>query len=268
MNRLPAHFYMDSGWSLEVCATGLWVLMAALYSSAAIVSSRKYKPWPLYRHLCCHAGLASVLAAVAGPIADRAHDDFTAHMIGHLLLGMLAPLLIALASPMKLLLRTLPVAYSRRISRILKSRPIRLLHDPLIAAVLNVGGLWALYTTKIYTWMHHHISVHVLVHLHLFLAGYLFTVSIVYIDPTPYHTSFLYRAIVLVSAMGGHAVLSKHIYAQPPAGVHAAQAEAGSMLMYYGGDAIEIMLVSLFCWQWFKAERSRMLVPERLLHRK
>ncbi|WP_277344878.1 hypothetical protein [Paenibacillus thiaminolyticus] len=40
------------------------------------------------------------------------------------------------------------------------------------------------------------------------------------------------------------------------------------MLMYYGGDAIEIMLVSLFCWQWFKAERSRMLVPERLLHRK
>lgn len=49
---------------------------------------------------------------------------------------------------------------------------------------------------------------------------------------------------------------------------HAAQAEAGSMLMYYGGDAIEIMLVSLFCWQWFKAERSRMLVPERLLHRK
>lgn len=265
---MPSHHHLDSGWTLELWVTGLWALLALLYSAAAVISGRKHKPWPLHRHLCWHAGLACAAAAIAGPIAERAHDDFTAHMIGHLLLGMLAPLLIALASPMRLLLRTLPVAYSRRIARILKSRPIRLLHDPVIAAVLNVGGLWALYTTDIYSWMQHHVSVHALVHLHLFLAGYLFTVSIVYIDPTPYRTSFIYRAIVLVTAMGGHAVLSKYIYARPPAGVPAAQAEAGSMLMYYGGDAIEIILVSLFCWQWFKAARPRMLFPEQLLHRK
>ncbi|NKI22231.1 cytochrome c oxidase assembly protein [Paenibacillus dendritiformis] len=265
---MPSHHHLDNGWTLELWTSGLWALLAALYSAAAALSGRKHKPWPLYRHLCWHAGLACAAAAVAGPIAERAHDDFTAHMIGHLLLGMLAPLLIALASPMRLLLRTLPVAYSRRIAAILKSRLIRLLHDPAIAATLNVGGLWALYTTDIYSWMQHHVRVHAFVHLHLFLAGYLFTVSIIYIDPMPYRTSFMYRAIVLVTAMGGHAVLSKYIYARPPAGVPAAQAEAGSMLMYYGGDVIEIMFVSLFCWQWFKASRPRTLRTEPILYRK
>ncbi|RJG23591.1 cytochrome c oxidase assembly protein [Paenibacillus thiaminolyticus] len=265
---MHSHFRIDSGSAVELWATGLWALLALLYSTAAVISGGKHKPWPLYRHLCWYAGLACAAASIAGPIAARAHDDFTAHMIGHLLLGMLAPLLIALASPMRLLLRTLPVVYSRRIARILKSRPIRLLHDPVIAAVLNVGGLWALYTTDIYLLMQHHVSVHALVHLHLFLAGYLFTVSIIYIDPMPYRTSFMYRAVVLVTGMGAHAVLSKHLYARPPAGVPTAQAEAGSMLMYYGGDAIEIMLVSLFCWQWFKASRLRMLVPEQISYRK
>lgn len=82
------------------------------------------------------------------------------HMLVHLLLGMLAPLLMALAAPMTLLLRTLSVSSARVLSRVLSSRPLRLLTHPVIASFLNLGGLWLLYTTDLYSLMHENILLH------------------------------------------------------------------------------------------------------------
>lgn len=56
--------------------------------------------------LCCRRAIA-----VIGPLSRQSHADFTIHMAGHLLLGMLAPLLNAIAAPMTLLLRTLNVHF-------------------------------------------------------------------------------------------------------------------------------------------------------------
>jgi putative membrane protein len=79
----------------------------------------------------------------------------------------------------------------------------------------------------------------------------------IYIDLTPHRTSFLHRAIVLVIALAGHGILSKFIYIHAPAGVPAEQAELGGMLMYYGGDAIDIVIIFILCWQWYVATRPR-----------
>ncbi len=234
-----------------------FVLTLVIYILAAVVSSRRHKPWPKYRTACWAFGVLFATIAVAGPLADRAHADFTAHMLGHLLLGMLAPLLMVLAAPMTLLLRTLSVPLARRVSKLLRSRPSQLLTNPAVASFLNIGGLWLLYTTDLYTLMHESILLHLLVHIHVFLAGYIFTVSMIYIDPIPHQTSFLYRAIVFVVALAGHGILSKYIYAHPPDGVPAEQAELGGMLMYYGGDIIDIVIIFLFCLQWFRATRPR-----------
>ncbi|WP_413237500.1 cytochrome c oxidase assembly protein [Paenibacillus sp. 1P07SE] len=38
--------------------------------------------------------------------------------------------------------------------------------------------------------------MYMLVHLHIFLAGYAFTASMLYIDPAPHRKSYMYRAIV------------------------------------------------------------------------
>jgi putative membrane protein len=61
---------------------------------------------------------------------------------------------------------------------------------------------------------------------------------------------------VLVLVAASHAVLAKHLYAVPPAGVPAAEAARGAMLMYYGGDVIEIALAVLLCRRWL-LPRSR-----------
>jgi putative membrane protein len=162
-----------------------------------------------------------------------------------------------LAAPMTLALRTLDVNSARHLSRMLKSCPVRILSDPIVASLLNVGGLWVLYTTDLYVTMQQNIILQVLVHIHVFFASYLFTVSMIYIDPTPHRTSFVYRAIVLVIALAGHGILSKYIYAHPPGSVPAAQAETGGMVMYYGGDAIDLVLISVLFFQWFRATRPR-----------
>ena len=85
--------------------------------------------------------------------------------------------------------------------------------------MLSVGGLWLLYTTGLYPAMHHHPGLHVLVHAHMFLAGYLFTAAMVSVDPMPHRRSFPHRSLVLVLALAAHDILAKYLYAHPPAGV-------------------------------------------------
>jgi putative membrane protein len=230
------------------------------YLFALVKTARQHKKWPVYRTFFWAAGILCAAATVTGPLAERAHTDFAAHMLGHLLLGMLAPLLLVLSAPVTLLMRSLDVKNARRLSAFLKSKYVRVIGDPFVAAVLNIGGLWLLYATSLYEMMHHHVLLHVLVHIHVFLAGYLFTAAMIYIDPAPHRTPFLYRGAIFVLALTGHGILSKYIYANPPAGVSQAQAESGAMLMYYGGDAVDLILIILFFWQWYYAARPRSAV--------
>jgi putative membrane protein len=183
--------------------------------------------------------------------------DFTAHMVGHLLLGMIAPILLVLAAPITLALRTLDVQSARRLSKVLKSWPLRFLSNPITASALNIGGLWILYTTGLYGLMHQNVLLHALVHFHVFIAGYLFTASMIYMDPAPHRFSFMFRAIVFTISLAGHDILSKYIFAHPPSGVTKVQAENGGMLMYYAGDAIDVALICILCYQWFKATRPK-----------
>ncbi|WP_394218751.1 cytochrome c oxidase assembly protein [Halobacillus trueperi] len=232
-----------------------FLLAILLYIGAGLVSNRSphLQKWPAWRYVFWTIGVLCAGVAVIGPLADQARIDFRAHMMGHLLLGMLAPLLLVLAAPMTLLLRTLPVSAAKKISVFLRGSYVRLISHPITASILNIGGLWVLYTTDLYHIMHNSLWIHVLVHLHVFLAGYLFTMAMIYTDPVAHRYSYLYRAIVFIIALAGHGILSKYLYASPPEGVSQNQAEAGSMLMYYGGDAIDAVLIFILCLQWYKA---------------
>jgi putative membrane protein len=251
----------------ELTLASPFLLVFLMYILAVGVSNRRCKPWPSSRSVFWILGVLCALSAVAGPLAHQSHVDFSAHMFSHLLLGMLAPLLMALGAPVTLLLRTIHVTPARRISYVLKSWPVRTLSHPLAAAFLHIGGLWVLYTGDLFIAMQQSPFLHAAVHLHLFLAGYLFTVSMIYIDPTAHRCSFVFRAIVLIISSAGHGILSKYIYAYPPDGVPETQAQAGGMLMYYGGDAINLILIVIFCFHWFRATRPRPLQSPTLSER-
>jgi len=235
------------------------LLAIGFYIVAVLVTNRRIRlrKWPWLRTISFFTGVLFAAAAVVGPLSRQSHVDFTTHMAGHLLLGMLAPLLIALAAPMTLLLRTLNVHSARKLNRLLQCHPIRFFTHPITASILNIGGLWLLYTTNLYTAMHTNILLHVVVHIHVFIAGYLFTISLIYIDPVSHRLSFVFRTTVFVLALAGHGILSKFIYAYPPQGIPEEQARNGALLMYYGGDAVDLLLIFILFRHWYKSVRPR-----------
>ncbi|WP_246153244.1 cytochrome c oxidase assembly protein [Salinicoccus hispanicus] len=239
--------------ALEIAVGIIAAVALCLYLSAMLISNRKYSKWKASRYFWWVLGIIFAASALSGPLAELSHDNFIAHMVGHLLLGMLAPLLIVFSRPMMLLMRTLPVQTAKRVSHLLNSRYVKFITNPTAAAILNIGGLYLLYMTDLFTLMHTSLWLYALVHLHVFLAGYLFTISIIYTDITTHRYSFIYRGIVLVLALGFHKVLSKLIYAHPPGSILKTEAETGAMLMYYGGDIIDLMLIIILCYQWYRS---------------
>lgn len=235
---------------------GLLLGAAAMAAYAGAVMHRRDLHWPAYRTVCWVAGNAAAVAAVAGPLAAAADGSFTAHVVAHLLLGMLAPLLLVAAAPVTLALRALPQPAGRRLTAAMRSLPLRVLTEPGVAAVLDVGGLWLLYRGGLYPALQQQ-WFHVLVHAHMFLAGYLFTASLVARDPMPHRRGFLHRSTVLVLALAAHDVLAKSIYIAPPPGVPVDEGQAGSVLMYYGGDAVDVVLIVLLCAQWYRRGPAR-----------
>lgn len=235
------------------------VLAIVLYLAGVFKNNRhaSRRQWPWIRTMFWFFGVLLSASAVIGPIAEASHGNFTVHMMGHLFLGMLGPLLLALAAPMTLLLRVLSVHHARQLCRLLKSRLSKFYTHPVTATFLNIGGLWLLYTTDLYMTMHHQLWLHVLVHIHVFAAGYLFTISLLYIDPVFHRFSYIYRTLVFIVALAGHGILSKYIYAYPPEGVPLDQARTGAMLMYYGGDAVDLVIIILLFKKWFQATRPR-----------
>src|SRR5918998_130921 len=67
----------------------------------------------------------------------------------------------------------LPVGGARRVSWLLATRPLQWLTEPVVAAVLSVGGLWVVYGTPVYALSQFYGWVHLLVHAHLLITGYL-----------------------------------------------------------------------------------------------
>ncbi|MCA1009576.1 cytochrome c oxidase assembly protein [Halobacillus halophilus] len=230
------------------------LLIVILYIGAGLSSSRhsRLKAWPWYRYISFTLGIVCAAISVIGPIAAQAMSNFTMHMVSHLLLGMLAPVLLVISAPVTLLLRSLPVRHAKVVTSLLRSYPARIINHPIITSLLNIGGLWILYTTSLYSWMHTNLMVHILVHVHIFAAGYIFSASLIYIDPVPHRLSYIYRSIVLIGALAAHGILSKYIYGHPPAGVGVQEAQTGGKLMYYGGDFIDLIIIVLLCYHWYK----------------
>ncbi|WP_299038005.1 cytochrome c oxidase assembly protein [uncultured Pseudokineococcus sp.] len=245
------------GWAVLEVSVVAGVLVVAGAYAAGLRASRHRSPWPAHRTALFASGLVCVAAALAGPLADAARTSFTAHMAGHLLLGMLGPLLLVLGAPVTLALRAMPVRRARALTRVLRSPPVRVLTHPAVAAVLAGGGLWVLYGTDLYPAMHASPLVHAAVHAHVLLAGYLFTASVVGVDPDPHRASVAVRSGVLVVYVAAHSVLAKRLYAHPPAGVDARDAEVGAQLMSYGGDVVDVALVVLVAAGWYAATRPR-----------
>lgn len=258
VSPIPTSHAHGGGTPLDVILMVLFAISWVVYLSGVVSSHSRGRPWPLFRLVFWTAGIALAAAAVVGPLADAAHESFVAHMWAHLFSGMLAPLLLVLAAPVTLALRTLDVTPARRLSRLLRSAPARLVAHPLSAAVLSAGGLWVIYVTPVFESMQTNRISHLFVHAHLLAAGYLFTAAVIGIDPRPHPPGRAVSVVALVSVMASHGILAKNLYAHPPMGVPVSDAREGAQLMHYLGAWAEGTIIVIFCTQWYRAAGQRL----------
>lgn len=210
--------------------------------------------WPTWRTLSFVTGL--ILLAVA--LVPPAPTGFPAHMVGHMLLGMYAPLALVLAAPVTLALRALPPAGGRRITAVLHSPPARLAAHPVSALLLSTGSLAALYFTPLYNTAMTHPAGHWLMAAHFLLSGCLFAHAVAGPDPAPGRPGVPARLTCLGVAIAAHALIAQALYGGFLTDVHAPidQVRRGAEVMYYGGDIAELLLAAALVTTWRPERRG------------
>src|SRR6266511_3248097 len=118
-------------------------------------------------------GVAAALVTLSG-LAAYDQTLLSVHMVQHMVLGMIAPIFLALGAPVTLALRTLPVRPRRMLVAVLHSRVAKVLAFPLVAYVLFVASPFALCFNGLYRSTMAHEWLHQLVLAHFVLIGCLF----------------------------------------------------------------------------------------------
>lgn len=254
---------IESGAVFSVLSLLLLTGGASVYLRAAYVERRqeRHNGWSGWRIFAFGTGAVMLGIAVSPPLVEWAHQDLRGHMIQHLLIGMLAPLVLVLSAPVTLFLRRLSAPTGRRVTAVLRSGPARVLTHPGTALLLNTGGMYVLYGTSLYAASLSSSLLHALIHVHFLAAGYLFCWAILAgPDPAPHPPSVHLRLGVLFVSMAAHAILGKLMYGYlwPPETPHSAEEiRAAAQLMYYGGDVAEVLLAVALFWRWYRAPATQ-----------
>lgn len=193
---------LDLVWALAVVAA------AALYLAGVRRLAARGRAWPGGRTAWFLAGLVVVLAATCSGVAAYEDVLFSAHVVQHLLLAMVAPMFLALGAPI-----TLALQASRRTTQVglldlLGSRVAHAVGHPVVAWIVFGGSLIVLYTTPLYELSLRNGVVHGAVHVHFLLSGCLFFWAVVGMDRSPVQLPHPARLLLVLLAIPFHAFVA------------------------------------------------------------
>ncbi|WP_243789550.1 cytochrome c oxidase assembly protein [Saccharopolyspora gloriosae] len=190
----------------------LSIVLAGLYLYGVHVLRRRGDQWPVGRTIAWLCGCASILFATSSGMGRYAPAMFSVHMGQHMVLSMLAPVLLVLAGPTSLALRTLrpaakgePPGAREWLLAFLHSPLTRWLTNPFVALALFVGSFWALYFSGLFDAALPQHWAHLLMNAHFLLVGYVFYWPVIGIDPAPRSMPSLAKVGMVFASMPFHA---------------------------------------------------------------
>lgn len=211
----PSLLRVLGAYSPDGTMLGFLLLITALYICGVVVLTRRGDKWPIGRTFAFGIAVSLSDFATSGGVGVYAHFAFSYHMLGHMILGMIAPIGFVLSAPLTLALRTLPQGRTPdergvrgTLLAIIHSRYSVIITNPVVALALFDGSLFALYMTPLFGKLMQSHGGHFLMDIHFLLAGYLFFYVIIGIDPNPRKIPYIVRIIVLFAAMSIHAFFS------------------------------------------------------------
>ena len=202
-------------YEADALMLGALIFATALYIRGVVILVRRGDKWPAGRTVAFAIGISLLDYSTSGGLGLYAIFSFQYHMIAHMVLSMIAPILIVLSSPVTLALRTLPIGRTKEergirgwLVSILHSRPTRIWTHPVTALAIFDGSLFALYFTPLFGQLMSSHFGHLLMNFHFIAAGLLFFFVIVGVDPNPHRIHHLARIVILFAAMSIHAFFS------------------------------------------------------------
>ncbi|MFF7980130.1 cytochrome c oxidase assembly protein [Streptomyces sp. NPDC007901] len=212
------------------------LLALAAYGLGVWRLRRRGDRWPLARTLLWTMGVLTVAAVTCTGTGGYGMELFSVHMVQHMVLSMLAPILLLLGAPVTLALRALPTARRGRtgprelLTRLLHSRAARVGSSPLFTLPLFIASLYGLYFTPLFDFLMGSWLGHEWMLAHFLATGLLFFWPILGVDPAPRRPSHLLRLLELFIGMPFHAFfgiavmmstsLMAAFFAHPPAVWH------------------------------------------------
>ncbi|MGH3474951.1 MAG: cytochrome c oxidase assembly protein [Aeromicrobium sp.] len=212
MPSAPTVATLAWGWEPTGVALAVVGLGLALYVQGLLVLRRRGDAWPVGRTISWLVGLVLIAWAGIGGLSQYSHVLFSAHMVSHMVLSMIAPIFLVLAAPMTLALRTLPgprqtgeVSPRGLLLSFLHSRFARFVTHPLVGSVLFVGSLYALYFSSLFGYLMDSHWGHAAMQLHFIAVGTLFFYMLVGVDPSPRSLPSMVRFGLLLVTIPFHA---------------------------------------------------------------
>ncbi|MFD1050929.1 cytochrome c oxidase assembly protein, partial [Kibdelosporangium lantanae] len=168
--------------------------------------------WPVGRTVAWLCGCAVILLATSSGIGRYSPAMFSIHMISHMMLSMLAPILLVLGGSVTLALRAIPPAGKDAppgprewLLAFVQSPVARVLTHPVVALVLFVGSFYALYFSGLFDAALDLHWAHLAMNAHFLLTGYIFYWPVIGIDPTPRKLPPVGRLAMVFASMPFHA---------------------------------------------------------------
>lgn len=255
-------------WEFAPVVTAAVVVAASLYAWGVVRVARRHpaRPWPGWRTAMFLGGLAVVVIALESGVG--AYDDvlFWDHMIQHLLLVMVAPIMIIAGQPVTLLLHAARNPLHSWVKRVVRSRAARIVTWPPLGFLAYAVMIPAAHLTSLAHEIVVNPVVHDAEHVGFLVVGYLFFLPLLGREPIRWRVSYPVRLLVLALAMpvdtftglllgyqGSVFARGLTIGPRPPgAPLPVEDAHWGGAVMWIGGDAIMFALMMLIVLLWIR----------------
>jgi putative copper resistance protein D len=204
--RMVTEFYPDALFGLGCLAA------VVLYVIGIRRLHARGDRWPIGRTVAWMSGVATVAFVQLSGLMTYGMTMLSVHMVQHMILMMISPILLALGGPILLALRAFrPAKRGERGPRewilvATSSTVVRVLTHPLVALTLFVSGPFIVYFTGLFEAAMRNHAGHMLMSVHFLLVGYLFYDVLLGIDPLPKRPHYLARIALQFTAIVFHAL--------------------------------------------------------------
>jgi putative copper resistance protein D len=229
------------------------------------------RTWCSWRTASFAGGVVMIFVAVGTGVASYDDSNFVAHVIQHLVLMNVAPVLLALGAPVTLLLQAAGRSVQRKVLKFLHSRLVVALTHPVVVAALAYMTMLIYFLTPVYDLSLRHPLFHDYVHLHFLVSGLLYWWLVVGLDPSRWRLSYPARLGYLMTGIPVNAILGLSLTlsrASIDSSVYTlADTHFGGAILWGVGELLLLAGIAVMYLQWSRADRRETARLDRRLDR-